>query len=172
MTVKQENILKAALELFARHGYAATSTSKVAKAAGVSEGLIFRHFESKEGLLNAIMEQAQESATKEFSVVLQESDPKAVIKGVLEMPLRMEGRLHAWKLIYSLKWQTEKYDTSGTTVIKNALIEAFTKLGYADPGAESDAIMIQLDGIASAVLLRKSDNIEGVLRVLLEKYGI
>ena len=44
MTEKQENILKAALQLFAKEGFYATSTSKVAKLAGVSEGLIFRHF--------------------------------------------------------------------------------------------------------------------------------
>ena len=51
MTEKQENILNTALELFAKDGYDATSTSKIAKCAGVSEGLIFRHYGSKDGLL-------------------------------------------------------------------------------------------------------------------------
>ena len=44
MTEKQESILQAALKLFATEGYASTSTNKVAKVAGVSEGLIFHHF--------------------------------------------------------------------------------------------------------------------------------
>jgi len=44
MTEKQEKIIKSALELFALEGYAATSTRKAAERAGVSEGLIFRHF--------------------------------------------------------------------------------------------------------------------------------
>ena len=44
---KKEQILNAALELFANDGFTATSTSKVAKRAGVSEGLIFRHFGNK-----------------------------------------------------------------------------------------------------------------------------
>jgi len=39
MTNKQEEILLTALELFARDGFRATSTSKVAKHAGVSEDL-------------------------------------------------------------------------------------------------------------------------------------
>ena len=41
MTDKKEKILNAALELFANDGYNVTSTSKIAKTAGVSEGLIF-----------------------------------------------------------------------------------------------------------------------------------
>ena len=49
MTEKQEKIVQSALQLFAQEGYHATSTSKVAKHAGVSEGLIFRHFRNKDG---------------------------------------------------------------------------------------------------------------------------
>ena len=48
MTDKQEKILQAALELFAKEGFKGTSTNKIAKKAGVSEGLIFRHFENKD----------------------------------------------------------------------------------------------------------------------------
>jgi len=47
MTEKQERILETALSLFAKDGFSATSTSKVARDAGVSEGLMFRHFENK-----------------------------------------------------------------------------------------------------------------------------
>lgn len=39
------------MELFAEHGFTATSTRKVARAADVSEGLIFHHFGNKQGLL-------------------------------------------------------------------------------------------------------------------------
>ena len=52
MTEKQKNIVNAALELFAKEGFKSTSTSKVAKKARVSEGLIFRHFKNKDGKRN------------------------------------------------------------------------------------------------------------------------
>lgn len=42
---------QAALELFTRHGYDATSTAQVAELAGVSEMTLFRHFSTKESLL-------------------------------------------------------------------------------------------------------------------------
>ena len=60
MTDKQLNILKIALQLFANEGFHATSTSRIAKEAGVSEGLIFRHFINKEGLLRAILKQGED----------------------------------------------------------------------------------------------------------------
>lgn len=42
---------QAALELFAKHGYAATSTAAIAKRAGVTEMTLFRHFPSKAALV-------------------------------------------------------------------------------------------------------------------------
>ncbi|MBB5323911.1 AcrR family transcriptional regulator [Anoxybacillus tepidamans] len=52
---KQIKILEAAIEMFAEKGYAATSTSEIAKRAGVAEGTIFRHYKTKKDLLLAIV---------------------------------------------------------------------------------------------------------------------
>jgi AcrR family transcriptional regulator len=43
-------IVKAALPLFARKGFANTTTRELAETAGVSEALIYKHFPSKESL--------------------------------------------------------------------------------------------------------------------------
>jgi len=51
LTTKQAKILQAAAEMFAEKGYAATSTSEIAKRAGVAEGTIFRHYKTKKELL-------------------------------------------------------------------------------------------------------------------------
>ena len=85
MTEKQINILKAALRLFATQGYYATSTSKVAKAAGVSEGLIFRHFGNKEGLLNAIMEMANEKTQHKMGAIVLTPDPKELLSKLIRL---------------------------------------------------------------------------------------
>lgn len=47
----ETRILKAAQRLFARHGYGGTTTRDLAQAAGVAEGTLFRHFESKKAIL-------------------------------------------------------------------------------------------------------------------------
>src|SRR3954470_7993901 len=43
-------IVQAALPLFARKGFARTTTKELARAAGVSEPLLYKHFPSKEAL--------------------------------------------------------------------------------------------------------------------------
>lgn len=47
----EAKILKAAQRLFARRGYGGTTTRDLAQAAGVAEGTLFRHFESKKAIL-------------------------------------------------------------------------------------------------------------------------
>jgi AcrR family transcriptional regulator len=52
---KQLNILEAAIDTFSEKGFAASSTSEIAKKAGVAEGTIFRHYKTKKELLLAIV---------------------------------------------------------------------------------------------------------------------
>jgi AcrR family transcriptional regulator len=51
---RKRAIIKAALPLFARRGFAATTTRELAKAAGVSEPLLYKHFPGKEALYDEI----------------------------------------------------------------------------------------------------------------------
>lgn len=68
MTPKQAKILQAAIELFARKGYFNTSTNEIAKLAGVAEGTIFRHYQTKKELLEAILAPAIMDFTATFFV--------------------------------------------------------------------------------------------------------
>ncbi|QYR22483.1 TetR/AcrR family transcriptional regulator [Paenibacillus sp. sptzw28] len=62
---RREQIKQAALKIFARHGYAGTKTSVIAAEAGISEGLIFRYFKSKDELFTALVQELLEEARKE-----------------------------------------------------------------------------------------------------------
>ena len=53
-----DRILQAGRELFAEDGYENTTTSAIARKAGTSESQLIKHFGSKEGLLEAIYDQA------------------------------------------------------------------------------------------------------------------
>ena len=53
---RQQALLKAATKLFAHRGYEATTTREIAACAGCAEGLIHRYFDSKAGLLFALIQ--------------------------------------------------------------------------------------------------------------------
>ncbi|XGB39752.1 MAG: TetR/AcrR family transcriptional regulator [Cyanobacteria bacterium LVE1205-1] len=53
----RSRILLSALSLFAKRGYAASSTKELAKSAGIAEGTLFRHFENKKAILIEIVTQ-------------------------------------------------------------------------------------------------------------------
>lgn len=48
-------IVMAAVPLFARKGFAGTTTREIAEAAGISEALVFKHFPSKQSLYGEIL---------------------------------------------------------------------------------------------------------------------
>jgi AcrR family transcriptional regulator len=52
---RRKAIVAAALPLFARRGFAGTTTKELAEAANISEGLLFRHFPSKKHLYGEIL---------------------------------------------------------------------------------------------------------------------
>jgi AcrR family transcriptional regulator len=51
-------LLDAALDAFARHGYAGTSVRAIARAAGLSDSGLYAHFRSKQDLYQALMREA------------------------------------------------------------------------------------------------------------------
>jgi len=175
MTEKQEKILHAALELFAREGFKTTSTSKVAKHAGVSEGLIFRHFGNKDGLLQAILKEGEERIKMMFSDIIFETDAQALVLKTLDAfnPQNMrEEELEFWKLQYKIKWELEQYGEQKMEPLQLALTNAFEKLGYKNPGMEAMRLLIELDGMATRYFLTEKFDYESLLAFLKGKYMI
>ena len=67
----RDRLLEAARELFTTTGYHSTTTPILAKKAGVAEGTIYRHFPSKQALLNAAYQDVQRwgsSAVREITM--------------------------------------------------------------------------------------------------------
>ncbi len=173
MTEKQEKILQAALQLFAKEGYHATSTNKVAKLAGVSEGLIFRHFGNKEGLLHAILSVGENKLKSLFVDIVMESEPKQVIRKTIEMTSKIDvSDYDFWKLQFKLKWELEINSDKKMEPIKMAITNAFKKLNYESPKMEAQLLILFVDGMGSAVLKGSSLNPTEMIQFLLRKYEL
>ena len=59
MRNRKEEILIAALNLFARDGYEAVSVSQIAGELGMTKGALYRHYKSKKDIFNCIVERTQ-----------------------------------------------------------------------------------------------------------------
>lgn len=173
MTEKQEKILIAALQLFAQEGFHATSTRHIARQAGVSEGLIFRHFGNKEGLLHAVLEEGEQRIKLLFVEIVMETDPLEVIRKAIEMPGTIdEADYEFWKLQYKLKWELEVSSDKKMEPLKMALSNAFRKLNYASPEMEAQLILLFIEGFGSEVLKGASLDPVEMIQFLLSKYKL
>lgn len=59
---RRQALLSAAAQLFRQQGFAATSTRDIAQAVGMQAGSPFYHFDSKQALLGAVMQEGMQNA--------------------------------------------------------------------------------------------------------------
>jgi TetR/AcrR family transcriptional regulator len=71
-TDRRQQLLAHAIELFSQRGFSGTRTKDIAAACGVSEGILFRHFATKEDLYRAILEShADEAGSREWMLQMK-----------------------------------------------------------------------------------------------------
>jgi AcrR family transcriptional regulator len=67
---RKEQIIQSALSVFIEKGFSGTTTAELAKAAGISEVTLFRHFSSKQEIFHAGVEPILfESLTNDMPVI-------------------------------------------------------------------------------------------------------
>jgi AcrR family transcriptional regulator len=173
VTDKKEKILYAALELFANESFNATSTRKIALKAGVSEGLIFRHFKSKKGLLDAIMEDADKKLNALLADLIFETIPRQVIRKRIELPFLVEKADYAyWKLQFKLKWDGEYYNPEKMKPVLDKLSWAFAELNFKEPENEARLLEQIMDSISGGILREGKESQYPLKVFLLEKYDL
>jgi TetR/AcrR family transcriptional regulator, repressor of fatR-cypB operon len=138
---KRDIIMAAALELFAERGFHGTAVPLVAEKAGVGAGTIYRYFESKEALVNALYQKWKgEIWTRVYTGFPQAASARAQFSAI-------------WRRL-------------ATFVLENPQVYTFLELhhhgSYID--AESRAIENRLHDFAVGVI-RKAQG-EGILKPL------
>lgn len=170
---KKEKIIETALLFFASKGFDGTSTSSIAKQAGVSEGLIFKHFKNKQGLLDAILEFGLGKARDYFLPIYEATDPKEKIERFICLPITIPpSDYDFWRLLYALKWRRGEYDSTVFDEVIKSLTDAFKQLGYPDPETEAKFLEIYMDGTATVMLLKGNEGIEKIVNNIKHKYHL
>lgn len=81
--LRREAITSAAAVLFAKQGFAETSTADIAKAAGISTGSLFYYYPDKAAIFRGIFEQDIPESTQLFEAHSQSDDPAQSILEVV-----------------------------------------------------------------------------------------
>lgn len=175
MTEKKEHILQTALRLFSEQGYERTPTSQIAKEAGVSEGLIFRHFLNKEGLLAALIALGKSRVYPLMEQVLAEQNPRSLLMQVIDLPVKIISQeKDFWRLQTSLK-QIQGEDAQNSFMYLQPLylsvIQSFQKLGFAEAETEAQLLFLTLDGLSKALMAETAFDPEPATRLLKARYG-
>ena len=76
----RDRLVRSALELFTTRGYHGTTTPLIAERAAVAEGTIYRHFDSKEHLLNEIYR----AGVRLFAAAVRDAPPAEACRERLE----------------------------------------------------------------------------------------
>jgi TetR/AcrR family transcriptional regulator, cholesterol catabolism regulator len=99
---RREQLIEVATKLFAKWGYDATTTAAIAEAAGVTEPILYRHFDSKQELFVAIVRSVSELTMAQWQEVIGDTaDPAEQIRRIAEeFPAHMRELADAYHVIH------------------------------------------------------------------------
>jgi len=105
---KMTLIMDVALEHFANEGYYRTTISHIARHAGMSKGLMYNYFESKEALLKAIIHKSVNEVYKYLDIdrdgYLSEKEFEFFIK---KINVLLKEKRYFWRLLMQLLIQND-----------------------------------------------------------------
>ena len=150
---KKELILNTALILFAENGFHQTSMEQIAKKAGISKGLTYNYFESKNAILDEILKKGFNAIYTHFDLnkdgLLTYSEFEFFIRESFNV---ISKNRNFWKLYFSIIMQpvvTETYilNYSETSAeLMNILIRFLTENGSENPSKDLFIISSLLKG--------------------------
>lgn len=161
---RRKQIMDSALKLFASEGYSHCSISQLAKHAGISKGLMYNYFESKEALLLALIE----NGMNEVMTLLDPNmdgklNPNEVEGFIRKFFHSMNENLQFWSLFLGVVLQpgVKAYleDKPFGNVMEHfapKLLDYFKEMGYEDPMLELLTISAMIEGYGSLLLFIES----------------
>ena len=150
----REKILNAAISLFSSIGYFSTSVSKIAQKAGVSKGLLYNYFESKDHLLMAIVEKTMTLLDDVFKIEKKDLTPNEELSIIMEKTFNLiENHKGYLRMLIPLSMQIQEFDFINDMIYKkyDEYVKKteiiFEKLNYQNPEDEARLLLATLDGL-------------------------
>jgi len=158
----RDRIRESAKALFAKHGYESTPTAAICRQAGTSESQLLKHFESKQGLLEAIFENAWRQINPAIRLATDSiSISRDRMKMLIEMVLRFLSKDQELLLLFLLEGRRIRNDGKFVVLVPGflefvALVDSILKQMAQDgelvPGIHPEAIRSGLMGAVEGLL--------------------
>lgn len=155
--MSREKILMAAMELFMKRGYHATSIDDVAKHAGISKGLLYNYYKGKEELLATMVEARVGEVAQVMEAAAAKATPAEQLKHIVEGALdNVKHNPEVFRFYLHLQTQPESDEVLAKyskQLIEesarqfNLQCEMFQNLGVKEPRKRSLYFSSALQGI-------------------------
>ena len=160
----KERILEAALELFAQSGYMGTSMSDIAGRLGITKGALYKHYASKQEILDSIVERMNRmdyERAEEYE--MPETQPDGFAEAYLHTPVE---KIRTYSMAQFDHWTKESFSSN------------FRKMLTLEQYRNSKMKQLYHDYLATgpteymAAIFRKlTDSDEAAMQLALEFYG-
>jgi AcrR family transcriptional regulator len=157
----RKKLTAAAVRLFAKQGYSATSIRAVAGEAGVSLGLLYHYFPSKEAVLEALLADAMADVQVTFEAARREKTAADFVKALLTSAgEQLRVNRAAWQVSYGLRHQPEviagleRSTTKARTTMLGFLEAELRRRRVTNARIEAEVLFALVEGIGQQVVAR------------------
>jgi AcrR family transcriptional regulator len=160
---RKAHIMASAMKLFAEEGYGHVSISALARHAGISKGLMYNYFESKEQLLKEIID----SGVNEIMVYFDPNHDGVLTSEEFELFVRKTFRLmhenqEFWMQFFGLMVQPNIQEFLKSSALVDFMEQYFgmfaayfEKMGFEDPMLEVLQLSVVIEGLGIMMIYSK-----------------
>lgn len=160
----KERILETALELFAQSGYLGTSMNDIAKQLGITKAALYKHYASKQEILDRIVERMNEMDYERAEAYeMPETEPDGFAEAYLHTPI---AKIRAYSMAQFDHWTKETFSANFRKML--------TLEQYRDPKLArlyQDYLAAGPTEYMAAIFRKLTDSDAAAMQLALEFYG-
>ncbi len=160
----KKRILETALELFAQSGYMGTSMSDIAKELGITKGALYKHYTSKQEILDSIVERMNKMDYERAEAYeMPETEPNGFAEAYLHTPIE---KIRDYAIAQFDYWTKGKFSADFRKML--------TLEQYRDPKLAKlyhDYLATGPVRYMAAIFRKLTDSDESAMQLALEFYG-
>lgn len=175
-----EKIMKAAVDLFTRHGFHGVSMDQIARRARVSKGLPYLYFDGKEDLFRAVVSNRFDEIEQIMGQVRRFRKAGRRLEQFVRLSVEhVKSNPELYRLYLSVFLQPDapasvrklRPETADRLSRMTAFfLDVFGELGFSNPGRELDVFRTMLTGLIYESVSDPAYPVDSVIRSWLSRY--